>query len=388
MIQLFAEKKDCCGCTACAQVCPCGAVAMRPDEEGFLYPQIDARLCSGCGLCLRACAWKNNQEYPERFEEPLVYAVRHISDGVRMNSSSGGAFTALSDAVLEQGGAVYGAAFDDGMNVVHARAQTKPERDAFRGSKYVQSNPGGVFSQVRADLLAGRKVLFTGTPCQTAGLTAFLGGADFEKLVLCDLVCHGVASPLMWREHLSRIEKTLGSPVAAYDFRDKSLGWHRHIEKAVGRNGRTDNRSLVSQEHKELFYSHNALRPSCHVCKYASFARPADITLADYRGIGKILPDFDDDKGVSLVLVNTEKGRTLFNSVLDSIEYRPGDTVSCMQTNLVRPTAPSPHRAAFWERYRRKGYLSAVKKYAGLGFKPRMKKAVKRALLKNGAIKK
>ena len=388
MIELFAEKRDCCGCSACAQVCPFGAIAMCPDEEGFLYPQIDALRCTGCAMCLRTCAWNNKNNYPEHFDEPFIYAVRHNSDEVRMKSSSGGAFTALSDAVLEQGGVVYGAAFDDKMNVVHARAQTKPERDAFRGSKYVQSNPEGSFSKVHADLLAGRQVLFSGTPCQTAGLIGYLNGTDNSRLVVCDLVCHGVPSPLMWREHLSRLEKSLGSPVAAYDFRDKSLGWHIHTEKAVGQNGREDRTSLLSQEHKELFYAHTALRPSCHDCRYASMRRPSDITLADFRGIGKTMPDFDDDKGVSLVLVGTEKGRALFDAACDCVECRPSDSRSCMQPNLIRATAPSLDRAAFWELYRRKGYLPAVKKYAGLGLKPRMKKAVKRALLKTGALKK
>jgi len=388
MIELFVEKKDCCGCTACAQVCPCGAIAIRPDEEGFLYPVIDAQRCTGCGLCLRACAWNNNPAYPERFAEPLVYAVRHRSGEARMKSSSGGAFTAFSDIVLEQGGTVYGAAFDERMDVMHTRAETPSQRDALRGSKYVQSNPDGMFSQVRADLLAGRRVLFSGTPCQTAGLRSFLGDAAADRLVLCDLVCHGVPSPLMWREHLSRLEKALGSPVAAYDFRDKSLGWHRHIEKAVGQNGRADSASLLSQEHKELFYAHTALRPSCHDCRYASFGRPSDITLADFRGIGKTMPDFDDDRGVSLVLVSTEKGRALFDAARDRLECRPGDTRSCLQPNLLKPTGPSPRRAAFWALYRRRGYAAAVRRYAGLGLRPCLKKTVKRTLLNIGLMKK
>lgn len=388
MIQLFAEKKDCCGCTACAQVCPAGAIAMSPDEEGFNYPRIDAVKCTECGLCLRACAWNNPSVIPGRPDEPAVYAVRHLDDGVRLVSSSGGAFTALSDAVMEQEGAVYGAVFDDRMNVVHTRALTQTQRDALRGSKYVQSNPDGVFRKVRDDLLAGRRVLFTGTPCQTAGLLAFLGGAETENLVLCDLVCHGVPSPLLWREHLTRLEKALGSPVAAYFFRDKALGWHRHVEKAIGADGKEESASLLSQEHKELFYSHNALRPACHDCRYASLRRPSDITLGDFRGIGKTMPDFDDDKGVSLVLVSTGKGRALFGKILHQVECRPGDTAGCMQPNLIRPTAPSPDRAAFWALYRRRGYAAAVRRYAGLGLYAQLKKKVKRRLLNAGLLKK
>lgn len=222
---------DCCGCTACASVCAFGAIAMKPDALGFLYPEIDETKCRECGACERVCAFNPNYDKSLNLPRPDVYGARHKSISEVMRSRSGAAFVAISDYILENGGVVYGAGYTDHFRVVHKRAGTKEARDEFRGSKYVQSDLTGVFKQVKIDLQDGRTVLFSGTPCQTSGLNSFVGKRLREKLILVDIVCHGVPAPYIWRDFLSYIEKKQGDRVDVVNFRDKEqFGWAAHHE--------------------------------------------------------------------------------------------------------------------------------------------------------------
>ncbi len=200
MIELYERSEDCCGCTACMSICPKDAITMAADKEGFLYPQIDEALCIECDLCTQVCAFHDSYRIGGNYDQPLVYAAKHRSDEVRMNSSSGGLFTAISDFVLERNGVVYGAAFGKDFEVRHHRAETVEERDRFRGSKYVQSNLLGIYKEVKTELRKGKTVLFTGTPCQNAGLRSFLN-KEYERLYLCDIVCHGTQARF-WRNYV------------------------------------------------------------------------------------------------------------------------------------------------------------------------------------------
>lgn len=222
---------DCCGCTACASICAFGAISMQPDAMGFLYPIVDETKCRGCGACERVCSFNSDYDKSRNLARPDAYGARHKSMDEVMRSRSGAAFVAISDYILERGGVVYGAGYKDHFRVVHKRAETKSERDEFRGSKYVQSDLTGVFRQVKNDLENGRIVLFSGTPCQTSALNSFVGKKLRDLLVLIDIVCHGVPGPYIWRDFLAYVEKKQGDVVDVVNFRDKEqFGWTAHHE--------------------------------------------------------------------------------------------------------------------------------------------------------------
>ncbi len=225
------NKADCCGCTACASICPHDAIEMTPDVMGFLYPVVDMSKCIDCGLCEKVCAFNEHYDTCLNLPEPDAYAARHKDMHEVETSRSGAAFIAISDYVLENGGVVYGAGYTDHFRVVHKRATTKEERDEFKGSKYVQSDMNTVFRQVKNDLKNGLTVLFSGTPCQTAGLNSYVGKRLREHLILVDIVCHGVPGPNLWRDYIAYLEKKQGDKICWVNFRDKQkFGWAAHHE--------------------------------------------------------------------------------------------------------------------------------------------------------------
>lgn len=239
MIQI-TDKSQCCGCTACASICAHDAITMQPDALGFLYPVVDKDKCVDCGLCEKVCAFNDHYDTSLNLPKPDAYAARHKDMKEVETSRSGAAFIAISDYVLENGGVVYGAGYTDHFRVVHKRATTKEERDEFKGSKYVQSDMNTVFRQVKKDLKDGLAVLFSGTPCQTAGLHSYVGRKLREHLILVDIVCHGVPSPYMWRDYIAYLEKKQGDKICWVNFRDKQkFGWKAHHEtfKFVNRGG-------------------------------------------------------------------------------------------------------------------------------------------------------
>ena len=391
MISLYKDKKDCCGCTACVNICPNSAIEMKACGEGFDYPEINEGKCIQCGLCVKVCAFQNAQD-DKHEAPPLVYAAKHKCDEVRMNSSSGGAFAAISDEILNRGGVIYGAGFDDSLTVTHQRAVTTYDRDRFRGSKYVQSDLGDIFVQVKSDLMGGKYVLFTGTPCQCGGLKSFLTllKVPHDKLILCDLLCHGVPSPMVWKDHLKHVNKD----IIDYKFRDKSAGWGnwRSFSVTITHN---DTKQIKKIHLKfsllNLFLEHYILRQACHNCKYTKTNRCSDITMADFWGIERCMPDFEDSKGVSLLLINTDKGKDLFGAVKHEFQYRESNIKDCMQGVLRTPTPAAVKRGQFWEDYRNKGYLYAAKKYTNYGLKNRMirqtKSKVAKVLRKIGVLR-
>jgi len=359
------HPEDCCGCTACASICPHNAISMKPDTLGFLYPEVDTEKCVDCGLCEKVCAFNDNYDTSLSLSQPDVYAARHKDMQEIETSRSGAAFIALSDWVIEHGGIVYGAGYTDHFRVVHKRAVSKEERNEFKGSKYVQSDLTGVFRQVKADLKAGLLVMFSGTPCQTAGLNSYIGKKLRENLYLVDIVCHGVPGPFIWRDYLAYLERKHGDKICWVNFRDKQLyGWTAHHEsfKFVNGGGK--------MTFTYTFYKHIMFRHSCGVCPYTNTRRPSDITLADFWGWEKTDPTFNaDDKGVSLVLINTEKGRNLFEAVKDNMNIIPVKLEDCLQPNLQHPSIIHPKRMAFERDYAQKGFEYVMKKYGDIGWR-------------------
>ena len=369
MIQI-TDKSQCCGCTACASICAHDAITMQPDVLGFLYPVVDKDKCVDCGQCDTVCAFNEHYDTSLNLPQPDAYAARHKDMKEVETSRSGAAFIAISDYVLENGGVVYGAGYTDHFRVVHKRAITKEERDEFKGSKYVQSDLGHVFRQVKKDLKDGLTVLFSGTPCQTAGLNSYIGKKLRENLILVDIVCHGVPGPYIWRDYIAYLEQKQGDRICWVNFRDKQLfGWTAHHETFKFTN--TSNKVCFPF----AFYKHITFRVSCNVCPYTNTKRPSDLTIADFWGWEKTDPEINkDDKGVSLILVNTEKGRKLFNAVKERMTVIPAKLEDCLQANLQHPSIPHPQRMKFERDYQRKGFLFAMKKYGDMGWRYQVSK--------------
>ena len=311
---------------------------------------------------------------------PEVYAVKHKNEKIRALSRSGGVFTALSDSVLAEHGVVYGCILTDNFEAVHIRATTDALRDAMRGSKYIQSSMGTIFADVKKDLDSETKVLFSGTSCQIAGLKSYLN-RDYENLICVDIVCHGVPSPLVWKEYLEWQAKKNKGVIQSVDFRNKKqFGWAAHVESLFFQDGRR----IDSKVFTTLFYSHVILRPCCYKCPYKDIMHPGNITIADYWGIDKASPGFNDNKGVSLVLINDAKGKTLFEEVKQSLDYRKTEIECSLQPPLVAPFSAPKEREGFWKDKNKYSFNKIAKKYAGYGLKNRIIRKSKSYLIRIG----
>lgn len=368
------DPADCCGCTACASICNHDAITMVPDALGFLYPKVDESKCVECGLCEKVCAFNDNYDKSLNLPKPDAYAARHKDMDEIMKSRSGAAFVAISDYILEQGGVVYGAGYKDHFRVAHKRAISKEERDEFRGSKYVQSDLTGVFRMVKQDLKDGLTVLFSGTPCQTSGLHSYVGKKLMENLVLIDIVCHGVPGPYIWRDYLAFLEKKQGDTILVVNFRDKEVfGWKAHRETFKFRMGGG------KMSFTYVFYQHIMFRHSCGKCHFCNTTRPSDITIADFWGWEKTDPNINqDDKGVSLVLVNTPKGREIFEAVKDKLNTIPAELENCLQPNLQHPSVIHPKRMDFEKEYIKYGFKHVMYKYGDTGWRYKFRKFIQR----------
>lgn len=361
----ITDKSDCCGCTACASVCPHDAIMMQPDVMGFLYPVVDKDKCVDCGLCEKVCAFNEHYDTSLNLLQPDAYAARHKDMKEVETSRSGAAFIAISDYILEHGGVVYGTGYTGHFRVVHKRATTKKERDEFKGSKYVQSDLDHVFRQVKKDLQDGLTVMFSGTPCQTAGLNSYIGKRLRDNLYLVDIVCHGVPGPYLWRDYLAYLEKKQGDKICWVNFRDKQeYGWTEHKETFKFVNGRG------KMSFTYLFYQHIMFRRSCGKCHFTNTKRPSDITIADFWGWEKTDPNINkDDKGVSLILINTDKGRRLFEAVRHDMNVIPARLEDCLQPNLQHPSVIHPQRDAFERDYVKHGFAYVAGKYGDMGWR-------------------
>lgn len=348
----IVEKDSCCGCEACVQACPKHCIAFDVDSEGFRYPKVNTDLCVECGLCERVCPTIN----PYDSREPLqVYAAKNPCMEERLKSSSGGIFVMLSKNVLRQGGVVFGARFDDRWKVFHSYTEVMDGITPFMGSKYVQSRIGDAYIKVRDFLRNGRKVLFSGTPCQITGLRHFLQ-KEYENLITVDIICHGVPSPTVWNRYLEEIKngKCQGEGIGnitSIQFRDKRLGWNDFSFTLSFSNphvkGKSDNEVLLTRRHdKDPFFlgfnDYNLyLRPSCMSCPARDLRSGSDITLADFWGIETLLPEMDDDKGISVVMANTAKGLHVVQSIdaeLHAVKY---SDVVCRNQSVTANSVPS-----------------------------------------------
>lgn len=324
------DKKDCNGCRACTTVCPVKCIDMIDDQEGFWYPHIDESRCIHCNLCEKKCPVMN-EHHKESMSMKKAYAAYNKDESVRMESSSGGVFTLLASEVLKNGGVVFGAKYNEDLEVIHDWCETLEGVAAFRGSKYVQSNIGANFAVAEAFLKEGREVLFSGTPCQIGGLYSYLS-REYEHLFVTDIVCHGVPSPRVYRDYKRAMEKKSRSKLSGVTFRDKSNGWRHYKVRVDLKQGSPIIETFTANAYMKAFLKDLSLRPSCYNCAFKEIDRQSDITLADFWGIENVKPELDDDKGTSLLLVHSQKGldkikglETIMEEVdfMESIQYNP-----------------------------------------------------------------
>ncbi|WP_289005648.1 Coenzyme F420 hydrogenase/dehydrogenase, beta subunit C-terminal domain [uncultured Parabacteroides sp.] len=372
MIKL-QNKKDCCGCYACMNSCPLACIEMQEDAEGFAYPVVNEERCISCGLCEKVCPVLNNLQ-PRK---PLyVYAVKAKSQKIRKNSSSGGVFSLLAEQVIQKGGIVFGACFDENNKVVHRYTRTKEGLEAFRGSKYVQSEIGSAYKIVEDFLKSDQVVLFSGTPCQIRGLHLFLK-KFYPNLLTVDIICHGVPSPKVWNAYLTQVSKGMSQyKIENINFRDKQYGWRNF---GFSLNYVKDKHVIHLIEPKYLnyymrgFLSDIFLRPSCYQCPVRSLKSGSDITLGDYWGGAGDLLDFFDDKGVSAVLLNTQSGVDYFN-ILDA-EKRDSSYKDVLAGNqsLEQSHSEPEKRTLFYASFEHECFYSLIDRLIRLSFKERIK---------------
>lgn len=356
------QPSQCCGCTACQQICPARCITMKPDSEGFLYPEIDPERCLRCNRCQAVCPIQNPPVSGGSTQAWVGYAG---SDAIRSQSSSGGIFTLAAEAVLSQGGVVFGAAFDNSFGVHHICVETQADLGKLRGSKYVQSDLEDTFVQAKRYLQDGRWVLFTGTACQIGGLKAYLG-TDYQNLLTIDVLCHGVPSPEIWRLYLQEQQRKYGAKITSIRLRDKQLGWRQYSIAMAFDNGQAYCVPYHQDPYMDLFLGNIDLRPSCHDCRFKAFPRASDMTIGDCWGIERHMPEMDDDRGTSVILVHTPQGQALLQNILPAMQLKKAEL-----NRILPPWADSrrsvdihPNRKKFWLGVARGERFDILKTYA------------------------
>ena len=372
-MKLAEEKELCCGCTACESICPTGggghALTLKSDDEGFLYPHIDPEKCISCHACERACFYQSGKlVVADRLVQQQAFAVKAADESLRTVSQSGGAFGVLARQIIAQGGVIYGAAFDEAGVARHIRVTTAAGLQRIHGSKYVQSDLRGIFVQVKQDLTDGRRVLFSGTACQVMGLRKYLQ-RPYPDLVTVDIICYGVPSPLIWREVLSYLSRPEYGRLERVEHRAKDFGWHKCLMRLT-----YEHKTIVTDVWNRFWGPALATRPSCYECQFTNLERPGDLTVGDCWGAQEKMPEFDDNCGISLLLVNTQIGRNLYEAVQTGFTVRPIDIAEFMQPRLRVPTTRPAGREQFWRDHETMTTAAFIRRYAGLSLAQRIRR--------------
>lgn len=345
---LIDKKSSCSGCEACRNICPVNAIEMKLDSEGFTYPSINQKLCIECGACTRVCPMTNSQRLKKNCEG--FYAARAYDDGLRYTSSSGGVFPVLANYVLDKNGVVFGAAMEERGVVRHIAIENPSDLKKIQGTKYVQSEIGDSYKQIKKFLERDVFVLFVGTPCQCEGLKLYLG-KEYENLLIADLICFGMPSLGIWKSYVKYLEGKFGGKMTSYYFRDKRNKDSGHTV-ACNINGNEHTWKLSYDVYCDLYLDKNIIRPSCYECKYCTEMRSSDITLGDFWGIEAVYPALDDQMGTSLVITHTEKGEEIISASHDSMEFYECSKQQAQQPRLQSPTQKKKHRELYINFYR------------------------------------
>lgn len=337
------EKNKCCGCTACKNICPKKAIVMIQDEKGFFYPNVNKKLCINCGLCNKVCpVLQKQQNHSNNID---VYAAMNKDSKIRLNSSSGGIFTLLAENIIKKDGVVFGVEFDNNFCAKHTYIEKIEDIEKYRGSKYMQSDVQNSYFKVKEFLEQDRYVLFTGTPCQVEGLQTFLM-KKYDKLYTQDIICHGVPSVNVWNKYLS-FRKSIDKQnnLENVKFRSKkNSGWNNYEISF-----KYDNKEIFINHNDDLFMkiflSDIALRDCCYKCKFKKKYRKSDILVADFWGIEETFPEMNDEKGISLVMINSKKGKELFKEIKEKLEYKKVEFENAIKHN------PSMLKSAQYNKY-------------------------------------
>ena len=363
---LFALPEACCGCRACAAVCPKGAISFIEDRYGFWFPRIDESFCVNCGKCMSVCHFHNDTI--DHRKTPIKGFAATMNDKSQIKSStSGGVFMAVAKWVLMKGGCVFGCVWDDDMNAIHVCAESLDKVLPMQGSKYVQSNVGNKYEEVKRKLQEDRHVLFTGTPCQVAALKSYLGGKEYEKLITLDLICHGVPNNRFFHQFLSALEKQYKGRVTDLHFRHKSPDWlYGRVWVELQRGRRRFHKALlyVESPYSMMFSGKNQCsRLSCSHCKYACAQRVGDMTIGDFWGYQKAQIAFDYRDGLSCVLVNHPKMLPILDELDLTIQEVPMELIVEGNTHLRCPSCKDEKWEYVMEIAANEGYEALAKAY-------------------------
>ena len=352
--------QECAICGACINACPVDAISLDKVHLDFRYPQINEDICIHCSQCEKACPILGNKGKPGE-GYPVAFAAKSENDPMRMRSSSGGVFYELADQMLRDGGYVCGAVFDDEFHVKHILSDAKEDILRMMGSKYAQSDVGYCYREVKDMLEKGCKVLFSGCPCQVAGLRTFLG-KEYPNLVLVELICHGIPSDHMLQTYIGMQERKYGARLTRMEFRNKKKGWHNSSVRMEFGHHRTYSKPIAADAYMNGFLGSVTLKPTCYQCHFRNFTAGSDIILGDFWGAEVELPE-DDNKGISAILVNSGKGMDIIDRCNLALTPANVETVIRYNKNLLCSAAPSPQRSSFYASADTNGLEEAIRRY-------------------------
>ena len=383
------NKENCCGCTACKNICPKNAIEMKEDEEGFLYPNIDKEKCIDCGLCKKVCPIINKVPNKPPIQQE-AYVVNNKNVLVRKQSTSGGAFTAIAEYVIKNNGIVYGASFVNNFNVQHNYTTNINDLQKFRGSKYVQSDVKNTFREVRDFLNAGKMICYSGTPCQIEGLKKYLG-KEYENLITVDVVCHAVPSPLVWRKYLHYQKKKLKmNNIIQVLFRDKSKYGYKYSTMTIKADNKIYQAGVETDPFLRAFFEDLSVRPSCYNCQFKKQYRVSDFTIWDCFEVEKFDNKLDDDKGTSRILIHTKKGKKVFDEISNQFDYKNIDVDDIVQgvKEMYFSVSKNQNRENFFKDINQLEEEEFFNKYFPDNIKVKVERTIRKVLAKLGIYNK
>lgn len=362
----ITDKTKCTGCSACKNICPKNAINFECDFAGYKYPKIDVSKCVDCSLCEKVCPIINPIKVKQNYNDPIIKAAWNLNESIRVNSTSGGVFSALADRFIEDGGYVVGAIYTDNFDIQHTIISSKEKEGikVLRQSKYAQSELGDIFKQIKDILNNNEKIMFCGSPCQAAGLRSYLR-KDYDNLFLVDFICRGIISQKIYKNYLESVERHSNSAITKVHFKNKDFGWNRFSTKLSLENGDAYHKDRYTDEYMLGYLKYNLyLRPCCHECQFKTLPRVSDISLGDFWGIGSSDKSLDNDKGTSVVIINSDKGKALFYGANESLYSCDSTLEQVTKGNacLFNIAPKGKYSDYFYKHFEKKDFIDLIKK--------------------------